>query len=134
MSRSCKVKHQRSFQQIYLVPYFFRRKIDRKLIEITIYLFITLRSYGIMKAIRLFDIMCLEGNVVPIRCNLSTLMGKNRYKIQDVCEKTGLARGTVSNLYHDKMQRIDYDTLEKLCKLFDCKANSILEFYLEDEE
>lgn len=113
---------------------FFLRKIDRKLIEIAIYLFITLRSYGIIKAIRLFDIMCLEGNVVPIRCNLSTLMGKNRYKIQDVCEKTGLARGTVSNLYHDKMQRIDYDTLEKLCKLFDCQANSILEFYLEYEE
>lgn len=87
-----------------------------------------------MKAICLFDIMCLEGNAVPIRCNLSTLMGKNRYKIQDVCEKTGLARGTVSNLYHDKMQRIDYDTLEKLCKLFNCQANSILEFYLEDEE
>lgn len=71
---------------------------------------------------------------MPIRCNLSTLMGKNRYKIQDVCEKTGLARGTVSNLYHDKMQRMDYDTLEKLCKLFDCQADSILEFYLEDEE
>ena len=113
---------------------FFLRKIDRKLIEIAIYLFITLRSYGIIKAIRLFDIMCLEGNVVPIRCNLSTLMGKNRYKIQDVCEKTGLARGTVSNLYHDKMQRMDYDTLEKLCKLFDCRADSILEFYLEEEE
>ena len=82
----------------------------------------------------MFDIRYLEGNVVPIRCNLSTLMGKNRYKIQDVCEKTGLARGTVSNLYHDKMQRMDYDTLEKLCKLFDCRADSILEFYLEEEE
>ena len=46
----------------------------------------------------------LGGNVVPIRCNLSTLMGKNRYKIQDVCEKTGPARGKfVSNLYHDKI-------------------------------
>jgi putative transcriptional regulator len=71
---------------------------------------------------------------VAIRCNLSTLMGKNRYKIQDVCKRTGLSRGTVSNLYHDKMQRIDFDTLEKLCKLFGCQANSILEFYIEEEE
>ena len=71
---------------------------------------------------------------MPIRCNLSTLMGMHRYKIQDVCEKTGLSRGTVSNLYHDKMQRIDYDTLEKLCRLFGCQANNILEFYLEDED
>lgn len=71
---------------------------------------------------------------MPIKCNLSTLMGMHRYKIQDVCERTGLSRGTVSNLYHDKMQRIDYDTLERLCQLFECQTSHILEFYLEDKE
>lgn len=126
MPRSCKVKHQRSFHS--------EIEVSLKLIKITRYLIVTYKSYVIIEGIHVFDIMYLEGNAVPIRCNLSTLMGKNRYKIQDVCEKTGLARGTVSNLYHDKMQRIDYDTLEKLCKLFNCQANSILEFYLEDEE
>lgn len=126
MSRSRKVKHQRSFHS--------EIEVSLKLIKITRYLIVTYKSYVIIEEIHVFDIMYLEGNAVPIRCNLSTLMGKNRYKIQDVCEKTGLARGTVSNLYHDKMQRIDYDTLEKLCKLFNCQANSILEFYLEDEE
>lgn len=126
MSRSCKVKHQRSFHS--------EIEVSLKLIKITRYLIVTYKSYVIIEGIHVFDIMYLEGNAVPIRCNLSTLMGKNRYRIQDVCEKTGLARGTVSNLYHDKMQRIDYDTLEKLCKLFNCQANSILEFYLEEEE
>lgn len=51
---------------------------------------------------------------MAIRCKLSTLMGQNRYNIQDVYEKTGLSRATISNLYHDKMQRIDYETLSKL--------------------
>ena len=33
-----------------------------------------------------------------IKCNLCTYMGNNRMKIQDVCDKTGLARTTVGNL------------------------------------
>jgi putative transcriptional regulator len=56
-------------------------------------------------------------------------MGQNRYNIQDVYEKTGLSRATISNLYHDKMQRIDYETLSKLCKLFDCTVGDLLEYY-----
>jgi putative transcriptional regulator len=66
---------------------------------------------------------------MAIRCKLSTLMGQNRYNIQDVYEKTGLSRATISNLYHDKMQRIDYETLSKLCKLFDCTVGDLLEHY-----
>jgi len=51
---------------------------------------------------------------MSIRCNLSTLMGENRYNMQDVFEKTGLARSTISNLYHGNIQRIDFETLNKL--------------------
>ncbi|MBA4347275.1 MAG: Cro/Cl family transcriptional regulator [Clostridiales bacterium] len=65
---------------------------------------------------------------MAIYCRLSTLMGEKRYKIQDVFEQTGLSRATVSNLYHDKMQRIDYETLGKLCKLFGCTVGDILEY------
>lgn len=66
---------------------------------------------------------------MAIRCKLSTLMGQNRYNIQDVYEKTGLSRTTISNLYHDKMQRVDYETLSKLCNLFECGVGDLLEFY-----
>ena len=66
---------------------------------------------------------------MAIRCKLSTLMGQNRYKIQDIYEKTGLSRGTISNLYHDKMQRIDYETLNKLCELFGCNVSDLIEYY-----
>lgn len=63
---------------------------------------------------------------MPIKSNLSTLMGKNRYKIKDVHEKTGLSRNTISNLYNDKATRIDYDTIEKICSLFNCEINELL--------
>lgn len=53
-------------------------------------------------------------------------MGQHRFSIQDVHIKTGLSRNTISNLYNDKAKRIDYDTLEKLCELFDCCIGDIL--------
>lgn len=60
-------------------------------------------------------------------CNLSTLMGKAKYSIQDVHIKTGLSRSTISMLYHDKAKRIDYDTIELLCELFGCGIEELLE-------
>ncbi len=65
---------------------------------------------------------------MSIQCRLSVLMGEKRYKIKDVHEKTGLARTTISNLYHDKMERVDYETLSKLCDLFKCGVGDILEY------
>ena len=60
-----------------------------------------------------------------MKCRLSTMMGKSRYSIQDVHVKTGLSRSTVTQLYHDKATRIDFETIEKLCDLFDCDLNDL---------
>ena len=63
-----------------------------------------------------------------LQSKLSALMGVHRYKIQDVHERTGLARKTVSALYNDKATRIDFSTIEKLCGLFECGVDEILNF------
>ena len=65
---------------------------------------------------------------MAIHCKLSILMGEKRYKIQDIHTKTGLSRTTISKLYHDNMERVDYETLNKLCTLFNCKIGDILEY------
>ena len=64
--------------------------------------------------------------------NLSLLMGKYRYTIQDVHDRTGLARRTISALYNDKATRIDFSTIEKLCQLFSCGIEKL--FIIRDEE
>lgn len=61
-----------------------------------------------------------------IRCKLSELMGKHKMNIQQVHEKTKLNRNTISNLYHDKVKRIDYETIDRLCKLFNCEVGDLL--------
>lgn len=70
---------------------------------------------------------------MAIHCNLSTLMGKNRYTIQDVHQQTGLSRNTISNLYNDKASRIDYETVEKLCNLFGCSLEDLFEICTGEE-
>lgn len=67
-----------------------------------------------------------------LKCKLSTLMGTKRYNIQDVFERTGLARSTIAPLYHDKARRVDYETVNRLCTLFDCKVEDLFEF-VKDE-
>lgn len=63
---------------------------------------------------------------MAIQCILSTLMGKHHLSIQDVHYKTKLSRTTISNLYNNKATRIDYDTIEKLCLLFQCEITDLL--------
>lgn len=67
---------------------------------------------------------------MKLRCNLSTLMGKHRCTIEELHKKTGIARGTISNLYHDKVKRYDSDVMERLCLFFDCDISELL--VLED--
>lgn len=63
---------------------------------------------------------------MQIRSNLSTLMGTYRYNIKDVHDKTGLARGTLSNFYYARDIRVDFDILSKLCSLFHCVVGTLL--------
>lgn len=63
---------------------------------------------------------------MTVHCMLSSLMGSKRYSIQDVHDKTGLSRNTISILYNDKATRIDYMTIAKLCELFDCQVEELL--------
>lgn len=61
-------------------------------------------------------------------------MGQFRYSIQDVHKKTGLARSTITQLYHDKATRIDFLTIEKLCILFNCDIASLLQLEEKNEK
>lgn len=70
--------------------------------------------------------------LAKIKCNLSALMGMQKMDIQDVHNKTGLNRNTISGLYHEKVKRVDFETIIKLCKLFKCNIGDLLE--VQDDE
>ncbi len=49
-------------------------------------------------------------------------------KIADVARGTGLNRNTVTLLYNETATRLDLESIEKLCVLFDCGVGDLLEF------
>ncbi len=62
-----------------------------------------------------------------IKCHLAKLMGERKMKVVDVARETGLNRNTITLLYKETAQRIDFETIEKLCDLFQCKVEDLLE-------
>lgn len=63
-----------------------------------------------------------------IKCNLSRIMGEHKMKIADVARVTGLHRNTITLLYNETANRIDMETMDSLCKLFNCNVGDLFEF------
>lgn len=70
--------------------------------------------------------------MLTVKNNLRILMARDRLTIQDVHEKTGLSRTTISKLYNESSAKIGFDTIIELCKLFNCGVSDLL--YLEEEK
>ena len=63
---------------------------------------------------------------MKVRNNLRVLMARDYLTIQDVHEKTGLSRTTISKLYNETSAKIGLDTIAVLCTLFNCEVNDLL--------
>jgi putative transcriptional regulator len=62
-----------------------------------------------------------------IRCNLARMMGEHKMRVADVARETGLNRATVTLLYKETAQKVDLETIDKLCTLFNCNVGDLLE-------
>lgn len=62
-----------------------------------------------------------------IRCNLSILMGRDKLRISDVAQRTGLNRSTITALYNETATRVELPAIEKLCNLFHCQVGALFE-------
>ncbi|MGQ9557722.1 MAG: helix-turn-helix domain-containing protein [Desulfurispora sp.] len=59
---------------------------------------------------------------------LSEIMGRNRFKIKDVVERSELARNTVTELYYDRAKMISFETMDKLCRALNCQPGDLFEY------
>ncbi|MCF6356065.1 MAG: helix-turn-helix transcriptional regulator [Candidatus Polarisedimenticolaceae bacterium] len=62
-----------------------------------------------------------------IKCHFSRLMGERKLKISDVCRDTGINRGTLTRLYRETAQRVELETLDRLCEYFQCDVGDLFE-------
>lgn len=63
-----------------------------------------------------------------IKCHLSSIMGEKKLKIADLERSTGLHRNSITLLYKETANRIDLDTINKLCEFFDCGVSDLFEY------
>lgn len=69
---------------------------------------------------------------MAVKNNLRVLMAKHKMNIKDVHERTGMSRTTISKLYNETSSTISFETIESLCKLFDCTIDELL--YIEEQQ
>lgn len=67
-----------------------------------------------------------------IRVELSKIMGIHKMNIAEVSKATGIARNTLSSLYHENMKGIQLETIEKLCVYFDVSVGEFMHLEKED--
>ena len=63
-----------------------------------------------------------------IKCNLSRMMGERKLKVVDVARQTGIHRNMVTMLYKETASRVDLETIDRLCRFFDCEVGELFEF------
>ena len=60
------------------------------------------------------------------------LFAQKGMRVSDAEKRTDLARSTLYRLYNNEATRIDFDSIEKLCKLLDCTPNDL--FIISDDQ
>ena len=61
-------------------------------------------------------------------------MGKEKMTRKRLAELTGIRPNTIGDLYREDVKKIDIQTLNKLCKVFNCEIGELLEYVPDNDE
>ena len=59
---------------------------------------------------------------------LDDLIWQNKTTAEEISKQTGLGSSTISKLRNSKNLNISLNTINKLCKYFNCKISDLLEY------
>jgi putative transcriptional regulator len=62
---------------------------------------------------------------------LDDLMWRNKTTAEDIFQKTGIGKSTISTIRNNKNINISKRTLNKLCKYFNCSISDLIEYIPE---
>ena len=67
-------------------------------------------------------------NIVMIEFKLDDLIWMHRTNAAEISKATGLGTTTLSKLRNSKSANVSINTIDKLCKYFDCKVSDLFEY------
>ena len=71
--------------------------------------------------------------IFMIKLHFPVLFAQKGIRVADADRLTDMGRSTLYRLYNNEVTRIDFDSLNRLCKLLDCKPGDII-LYEEDAQ
>lgn len=60
--------------------------------------------------------------------NIDVMLAKNKMSVSDLTEKLWLTLANVSLLKNGKLKGIKFESLDKLCEIFNCQPLDLLEY------
>ncbi|MEQ1157840.1 helix-turn-helix domain-containing protein [Acinetobacter johnsonii] len=60
--------------------------------------------------------------------NLAVLLAERKLKVADLVRSTGINKSTLHKLYNDESVRIDFETIDKICKALEVEVGDLLIF------
>lgn len=69
-----------------------------------------------------------------IKVHLSRLLGERRMTQKELAQKAGLRTQTVSKIYNEQVKGLEFDTIEKICRVLNCDLSDLLELRVEEGE
>jgi len=61
-----------------------------------------------------------------IRILLSTKLGEIRWTQEDLARATGIRPNTISELYHELVERVNLEQLDLICEALNCELNELI--------
>lgn len=61
-----------------------------------------------------------------IRILLSSRLGDRKWTQADLARKTGIRPTTISELYHEMVDRVNLDHLDLICEALDCSLDELI--------
>ena len=72
-----------------------------------------------------------KGNFMIIN-RFPVILAEKRLRVADVVRATGMSKTTLHKLYNDDSSRIDFETLDKLCRFLEVQVGDLLEYKPDD--
>ncbi|WP_092474131.1 helix-turn-helix domain-containing protein [Desulfotruncus arcticus] len=63
-----------------------------------------------------------------IKIHLSRLLGERKWTQAELARRTGIRPSTIGDYYHELVERINLNHLDKICEVLECEVSDILEY------